>query len=134
MLRSVGSSTISNAAEAGALLSRPGVKIDHILALTPPPEPLDPAVAEQVEIHFKYRGYIDRQLRQIEKVADLENRLIPPDIEYTNIEGLLRESAENLDRVQPRSVGQASRIPGVTPADIALLMVHIDRHTGCRPS
>jgi len=134
MLRRVGSSTISNAAEAGAMLSRPGVKIDHILALAPPPEPLDPAVAEQVEIHFKYRGYIDRQLRQIEKVADLENRLIPPDIEYTNIEGLLRESAENLDRVQPRSVGQASRIPGVTPADIALLIVHIDRHTGCRPS
>jgi len=130
MLRRVGSSTISNAAEAGAMLSRPGVKIGHILALAPPPEPLDPAVAEQVEIHFKYRGYIDRQLRQIEKVADLENRLIPPDIEYTNIEGLLRESAENLDRVQPRSVG----IPGVTPADIALLIVHIDRHTGCRPS
>jgi len=134
MLRSVGSSTISNAAEAGAVLSRPGVAIGRILALTPPPEPLDPAVAEQVEIHFKYRGYIDRQLRQIEKFADLENRLIPPDIEYANIEGLLRESAENLDRVQPRSVGQASRIPGVTPADIALLMVHIDRHAKGRPS
>ena len=134
MLRAVGSSTISNAAEAGAMLSRPGVAIGHILALAPPPEPLDPTVAEQVEIHFKYRGYIDRQLRQIEKVAELENRFIPPDTEYTNIEGMLRESAENLDRVQPRSVGQASRIPGVTPADIALLMVHIDRHPKHRPT
>jgi len=133
MLRSVGSSSISNAAEAGALLSRPGVTIDHILALTPPPEPIDPAVAEQVEIHFKYRGYIDRQLRQVERFNDLEERGIPPDIDYMNIDGLLRESAENLARVQPRSIGQASRIPGVTPADIALLMVHIERGGG-RPN
>ncbi len=129
MLRSVGSSPVSNAAEAGTLLSRPGVTINHILALAPPPEPVDRVVAEQVEIHFKYRGYIDRQLRQVERFNSLEQRLIPPDIDYMNIKGLLRESAENLDRVRPRSVGQASRIPGVTPADIALLMVHLD-HLG----
>jgi len=127
MLRSVGSAPISNAAEAGALLSRPRVTIAHILELAPPPEPLDPAVAEQVEIHFKYRGYIDRQLRQVDRFNALESRLIPPEIEYSSIKGLLKESAENLERVQPRSVGQASRIPAVTPADIALLMVHLDR-------
>jgi tRNA uridine 5-carboxymethylaminomethyl modification enzyme len=127
MLKSVGSPAISDGTSVGTLVSRPDVTIGGILAIKPPPEPLDPAVAEQVEIHFKYRGYIDRQMRQVEKFNTLETRRIPPDINYAEIKGLLNECRQKLDKIKPASIGQASRIPGVTPADIALLMVHLDR-------
>lgn len=127
MLRAVGSAPISDGVSVSTLVSRPGVTIGDVLTIKPPRKPLDRAVAEQVEIHFKYRGYIDRQMRQVAKFITLETRRIPADMDYTGISGLLKESAQKLDTIRPESIGQASRIPGVTPADIALLMVHLDR-------
>ena len=82
-------------------------------------------VAEQVELGIKYQGYIDRQHLQVEQAARLESRVIPDGVAYQAIKALSREAQEKLDRVRPSTLGQAARIPGVTPADIAILTVFL---------
>jgi tRNA uridine 5-carboxymethylaminomethyl modification enzyme len=83
------------------------------------------AVREQVEIQVKYQGYIDRQLEQVRKMAKMEGARIPLDFNYTAIAGLTAEVREKLSRLQPATLGQATRIPGVTPAAIAILSIAI---------
>ena len=85
------------------------------------------AVKEQIEIAAKYEGYIKKQIEQVEKAAKLENKSIPHDIVYTEIGGLSREAAQKLEKIRPLSVGQASRISGVSPADISILMVYLEQ-------
>lgn len=87
----------------------------------------DPEIADAVEVAIKYEGYIRRQLSQIAKFKKLENRRIPPSFVYARISGLSREALEKLTRVRPSSIGQASRISGVTPAAISLLLVALER-------
>ncbi|MCP9452571.1 MAG: tRNA uridine-5-carboxymethylaminomethyl(34) synthesis enzyme MnmG [Nitrospira sp.] len=87
----------------------------------------DHEVAEEVEIQVKYEGYIRRQLQQIDKFKRLESKLIPPDFDYGAVKGFSREVREKLQRVRPESVGQASRISGITPAAISLLLVALER-------
>jgi tRNA uridine 5-carboxymethylaminomethyl modification enzyme len=94
-------------------------KIDQ--GSTEPPAPL----REKVEIEIKYDGYIKRELKEIEKFKKLENMVIPEDFDYTGLKGFKREAKEKLMRIKPRSVGQASRISGVSPGDIAVLMVYL---------
>ncbi|MBQ9737851.1 MAG: tRNA uridine-5-carboxymethylaminomethyl(34) synthesis enzyme MnmG, partial [Clostridia bacterium] len=82
-------------------------------------------VAEQVEISIKYEGYINRQIAQAAKFKKLENKKIPQDIDYSKIGGLRLEARQKLEKLQPLSIGQASRISGVSPADIAVLVVYL---------
>ena len=83
-------------------------------------------VAEQLEIHAKYEGYIAKQKLEVERALKLENKLIPDHIDYHEIKELSLESIEKLDKVRPNSIGQASRISGVSPADVNVLMIFLD--------
>lgn len=105
------------------LLKRPELCYEHIAQLAPPPEGLLPAVKEQVEIQIKYDGYIQRQQRQIHQFKKLENFRIPDLFDYADVRGLKTEAREKLSKIRPASIGQASRLPGVSPADISILMV-----------
>ncbi len=105
------------------LLKRPELRYEHIVDLVPPQEELPPAVKEQVEIQIKYDGYIQRQQRQIHQFKRLENLRIPDTFNYADVRGLKTEAREKLEKIRPASIGQASRLPGVSPADISILMV-----------
>ena len=107
------------------LLKRPEMSYEGIKQLSLPHQPLPPAVEKQVEIQIKYDGYIRRQTLQIEKFKKLEHLPIPDKIDYESIHGLKTEAREKLAKIHPASIGQASRIPGVSPADISILMVRI---------
>ena len=105
------------------LLKRPELHYEQITKIVPSSEKLPPAVTEQVEIQIKYDGYIQRQLRQIHQFKKLENFRIPDTFDYANVQGLKTEAREKLARIRPTSIGQASRLPGVSPADISILTV-----------
>ena len=87
---------------------------------------LPEVVAEQVEIFAKYEGYINKQKQEVEKALKLENKKIPADIDYLSIKELSSEAAEKLAKVKPASIGQASRISGVSPADVSVLMIALE--------
>ena len=105
------------------LLKRPELHYEQITQIVPPGEALPSAVTEQVEIQIKYDGYIQRQQRQIHQFKKLENFRIPDAFDYANVHGLKTEAREQLARIRPASIGQASRLPGVSPADISILTV-----------
>ena len=105
------------------LLKRPELSYEHIARLAPPTVELPPAIREQVEIQIKYDGYIQRQQRQIHQFKKLENLRIPDTFNYVDVHGLKTEAREKLEKIRPASIGQASRLPGVSPADISILMV-----------
>lgn len=111
------------------LLKRPELCYEHIALLEPPPAELPHAVKEQVEIQIKYDGYIQRQQRQIHQFKKLENLRIPDTFNYVNVRGLKTEAREKLEKIRPASIGQASRLPGVSPADISILMVMLHQHS-----
>ena len=113
------------------LLKRPELCYNHIAQLFPSDEELSHTVKEQVEIQIKYDGYIQRQQRQIHQFKKMENLRIPDNFNYVNVRGLKTEAREKLEKIRPGSIGQASRLPGVSPADISILMVmlHQHRHT-----
>ena len=89
--------------------------------------PVDPAVARLAEIRAKYAGYIAQQDRAVERFAKLETKLIPPTLDYAAVSGLRNEARQKLTTFTPRSLGQALRISGITPADVTLLAIHLDR-------
>lgn len=105
------------------LLKRPALRYEQIARLAPPQDALPAAVKEQVEIQIKYDGYIQRQQRQIHQFKKLENFRIPEAFDYADVPGLKTEAREKLTRIRPASIGQASRLPGVSPADISILTV-----------
>ena len=109
------------------LLRRPAITYDELAAFDPDRPALSPAVTQAVEIDTKYQGYIDRQLRQVAEMKKLEERLLPDDMDYNAISGLRLEARQKLDKVRPRSLGQAGRISGVSPADISVLMVWLSQ-------
>ena len=84
-------------------------------------------MVEQVEITVKYQGYIDRQLRQVEELRRLEDRPLPPDVDYLSIQGLRLEARQKLDKIRPLNLGQAGRVSGVSPADVAALLLFLER-------
>ena len=110
------------------ILKRTGVDYATVAALAPTPFPLPRAVGEQVEITCKYEGYIDRQSAQVESAGRREEVSIPAKFDFGSICNLSNESRDNLTRVEPISLGQAARVPGVTPADIAILGVYLEQH------
>jgi len=95
--------------------------------LSPPPEALIPEAAEQVEIQIKYQGYIDKLLAEVEKMKRMENKRLSDKLDYYAIHGLSHEAREKLSKVRPLSIGQASRISGVNPADISILMIYLEQ-------
>jgi len=109
------------------LLRRPELDYEAVIGLAEVNGHPDPAVREEVEIQVKYEGYIHRQSHDVDNFKRLESRRIPPDFNYTSVKGFSREVLEKLQRVRPHSVGQASRIEGVTPAAISLLQVALER-------
>lgn len=109
------------------LLRRPEIKYEALTKLFPPPEPLSFAAREQVEIQIKYEGYIAKQLAQVERFEKLENKKLDPQFDYTKIEGLSREAQQKLNEIKPLSIGQASRISGVSPADINVLLIYLEQ-------
>ena len=128
MLTSLGSSPLRNTISALQLLRRPGVPYDVVAALGPSPAPLSPAVREQVELETKYAGYIEKQRREVERMRRMEARRIPEDIDYDEIVGLRSEARDALRWHHPMTLGQASRIGGVNPSDISILLVHLERY------
>ena len=96
-------------------------------AIYPADEEILQEVKEQIEIHIKYEGYINKAQRKVDKVKRMENKKIPQDIDYTKIDSLSNESVERLTLIQPETIAQASRISGVTPADIAILSVYVEQ-------
>ncbi len=127
ILRDAGSSELTNAMDLAQLIKRPELGYREISLIAPPPQPLSPEVAEQVEIQLKYEGYIRKSLQQVEKMKKMEDKKIPSWVDYDKIQGISSESREKLKKVRPLSLGQASRISGVNPADISILMVHIEQ-------
>ena len=122
-----GSAELSGEASLEQLLKRPEIEYGDIVKISPPEESLKSDAAEQVEIQIKYEGYIQRQLQQIDRVAALEHKDLPADMDYDAVIGLGSEVKQKLKQVRPISLGQASRISGVTPAAISLLMVALEK-------
>ncbi len=109
------------------LLRRPGVTYAALSELAPAPGQQPAAVSDQVEIQVKYQGYIDRQQTEIERQASNEHLSLPPDLDYRTVRGLSKEVQQKLAQHRPETIGQASRISGITPAAISLLLVHLKR-------
>ena len=109
------------------LLRRPDNTYDSLAAVDPNRPELSTEITEAVEISVKYQGYIDRQLRQVVEQRKMEDRPLPADLDYLSMEGLRLEARQKLDQIRPLNLGQASRISGVSPADIAVLMVFLEK-------
>ncbi|WGG45686.1 tRNA uridine-5-carboxymethylaminomethyl(34) synthesis enzyme MnmG [Rossellomorea sp. DA94] len=127
VIREAGGSELKDGILAADLLKRPEMNYSHIKALVPSDIELDPDVEEQVEIQVKYEGYIEKSLQQVDKMKKMENKRIPENIDYSAISGLASEARQKLIEVQPLSLAQASRISGVNPADVSILMVYIEQ-------
>jgi tRNA uridine 5-carboxymethylaminomethyl modification enzyme len=121
------SAAIKNSAKLSLLLKRTELSYKHIAEMSPTDLDLTPAEIQEIEIETKYEGFMDRQTREIEKFKKIEQMKIPVDFDYQSIMALSREVREKLDRFRPASVGQASRISGITPAAISILMVYLYR-------
>jgi len=126
-LSKLGSSPIKNATSLGQVLKRPELHYENIIFLNGPAEKTDARIAQKVEIEIKYEGYIQRQLKEVEKFKNLEKIKIPHDFDYTKVHGLSNELTEKLILIQPISLGQASRIPGITPAAISIIMIYLKK-------
>jgi len=127
MLKENGIEGIKNPVTLEDLLKKPGVTFEELRRINDAFPDIDDDVAYQVEVEVKYRGYTDRQLEMIGRTKKLEDRRIPADLNYDEVSGLSREVIERLTRVKPFTLGQAARVPGVTPASITALMVHFKK-------
>ncbi|HOC33000.1 MAG TPA: tRNA uridine-5-carboxymethylaminomethyl(34) synthesis enzyme MnmG [Ruminococcus flavefaciens] len=122
-LESIGTSAMTTGCKLADLIRRPQVKYDDLAKYDVSRETLPDDVCEQVELQIKYEGYISKQLEQIDQVRKLEDKKLPKNTDYSQIRGLRLEAAEKLNKIQPLSIGQASRISGVSPADVSMLVV-----------
>ena len=127
-LRSVGTAPVENGAALADLLRRPQVSYTGLAPFDTERPELPRAVWESAEIRIKYDGYIRRQLKQVEEFSRLEARKLPADVDYDAVAGLRLEARQKLGKIRPENFGQASRISGVSPADVAALMVHLENH------
>jgi len=122
------SSTLKTAASLAELICRPELNYDILAEIDKEREPLSREVIEQVEIEIKYEGYIIRQLRQVEQYKKMEKKVIPENLNYDDVPSLRLEARQKLKIVKPVSVGQASRISGVSPADVSVLLVYLEHY------
>lgn len=126
-LEEIGSTAIKSGITLHDLMKRPQVTYGNTEFLDKERPKISEQAAEQVDIQIKYEGYIKRQLRQVEQFKKLENKYIPRDIKYEDIKGIRIEAKQKLEQVHPLSLGQASRISGVSPADISVLMIYMEQ-------
>ena len=126
MLTALGTTPPLSGVSLADLLRRPQVDYSSLAPFDPERPKLQRAVIEQVEISLKYEGYIRRQIKQVEEFSKLESRPIPEDTDFSAIDGVRLEARQKLSKIRPRSFGEASRISGVSPADVAALMVYIE--------
>ena len=129
LLSARGTAEVRDGSPLIALLRRPQIKYDDLRAFDEICRDFPPALAESVEIAVKYEGYIRRQMAEVAEFARLERRAIPEDIDYAKIDGLRLEAREKLAAIRPQNLGQAGRISGVSPADVAALMLYITSKT-----
>lgn len=127
-LEAHGSATLKTGTNLAELMCRPELSYEILAEIDPKREPLPEDVVEQVEIEIKYEGYIERQLRQVEQYKKMEKKRIPVDLDYNDITSLRLEARQKLIAYKPVSVGQASRISGVSPADISVLLVYLEHY------
>lgn len=130
LLEERGSALVANGILLADLLRRPEISYDCLAPVDPERPPLSGKVREQVEIQIKYQGYIQREQRQVEEHKRLEERQLPPDLDYLHMETLRLEARQKLDQMRPRSLGQAARISGVSPSDIGALMILLAQRGG----
>ena len=130
MLEGKGTAPVANSARLADLLRRPQVSYADIAPFDPERPELSPAVTDEVEIQIKYAGYLTRQEKQVEEFKKEEARLLPDDLDYAAIPGLRLEAREKLTAIRPVSIGQAGRISGVSPADIAVLLIYLEQTNG----
>ena len=128
MLESRDSAPVANSARLADLLRRPNVSYEDIAPFDPDRPELPLAVTEEVEIQVKYAGYLSRQEKQVEAFRKEENRLLPADVDYNAIAGLRLEARDKLSAVRPMSIGQAGRISGVSPSDVAVLLIWLEQN------
>ncbi|MCC3144720.1 tRNA uridine-5-carboxymethylaminomethyl(34) synthesis enzyme MnmG [Halanaerobium sp. Z-7514] len=127
-LEELESGNLSKPVTLEALLRRPELSYEDLRYFAPDLPEITKDVAEQVEIQVKYKGYIDRQQAQVEQFRKMEEKKIPEELDYSQLENLRLEAREKLARVRPLSIGQASRISGVSPADISALMIYLEQY------
>ena len=127
-LENNGSTPLQGAVTLADLIKRPELSYEALETIDDERPELSEAVGEQVNINIKYEGYIERENRQVSQFKKMESRLIPEDIEYENIDNIRLEARQKLAEIRPLSVGQASRISGVSPSDIAVLLVYIEQY------
>ena len=130
MLERKGTATVANSARLADLLRRPQVSYADIAPFDPERPELSHAVTDEVEIQIKYAGYLTRQEKQVEEFRKEEARLLPENLDYAAIPGLRLEAREKLAAIRPVSIGQAGRISGVSPADIAVLLIYLEQTNG----
>ncbi len=124
-LENHGSTPLKSGIKLGELVRRPELNYEMLSEIDDDRPPLDKYVAREVNVRIKYDGYIRKQLEQVERFRKLESRLIPEDIDYDSIVGLRLEAKQKLNQIRPRSIGQASRISGVSPADVNVLLIRL---------
>ena len=127
VIEAKGGSRLKDGILAIDLLRRPEMSYDTILEILEEDHKLPEAVEEQVEIQTKYEGYINKSLQQVEKVKRMEEKKIPEDLDYSKVDSLASEAREKLAEVKPLNIAQASRISGVNPADISILLVYLEQ-------
>ncbi|WP_018249410.1 tRNA uridine-5-carboxymethylaminomethyl(34) synthesis enzyme MnmG [Orenia marismortui] len=125
-LEKLGSGGLKKPVSLATILERPEVNYKDLIKFSSEAPKVNDEIGEQLEIRTKYRGYINRQLKQVEKFRYMEEKEIPQDIDYHQLTNLRKEAREKLDRIRPMSIGQASRISGVSPADISVLMIYLE--------
>jgi tRNA uridine 5-carboxymethylaminomethyl modification enzyme len=128
MLEMRGEMPVANSARLADLLRRPQVTYEDLAPFDPERPELPRAVTEEVQIQLKYAGYLARQEKQVEAFRKEESRRLPEDMDYMAISGLRVEAREKLQAIRPMSIGQAGRISGVSPADIAVLLIWLEQN------
>ena len=130
LLESLNSQPLNTGTGLEELIRRPELDYDKLAPLDPERPALSDEVREQVNIRIKYEGYIERQMKQVRQFKRLEKKTLPEDLDYMQISGLRREAQQKLAHYRPASIGQASRIAGVSPADISVLLVYLEQRKG----
>ncbi|MCU4138547.1 MAG: tRNA U34 5-carboxymethylaminomethyl modifying enzyme MnmG/GidA [Thermodesulfobacteria bacterium] len=131
-LRSIGSTPLKSGIKIYELLKRPEVEIDKLSELISDLKEFPNDILSEIETEIKYSGYIEKQLREVEKFKKFENMKLPEDLNYYEIPGLSNEMKEKFSKIRPTSIGQALRIPGVTPAAISAIQVYLKKHSSSK--
>jgi tRNA uridine 5-carboxymethylaminomethyl modification enzyme len=128
LLEDAGTVKLNNGTDMLSLLRRPELSYFALEVLSPSPYELDDEMKEQVEIQVKYAGYIEKQLAHVDRLKKMDKKKIPLDIDYSQVHSLSNEAKQKLEKIKPLSIGQATRISGVTPADISILLVYLEHY------